>query len=283
MPREQLFDQALLWALTGLTLARRKAQGPADGAHLGTRGGTGEDFFQHRAYVTGEDLRAVDFRASARAGHLLVKELHRPMRQPLVVAIDSSASMSLFGKLRVACQLGASAALLALRRGDPVSVLDLAGTSATLVGRLLAPAHPTLALEQVFGSFEARGAGLLLDALVAPLPVTLSGSNLLIISDLYADPTHAHTRLGQLVSRAQAVTVLHVLAPDERALPAGLRALRDVETGEETLVSPALRAEFSNRVREWQAGLRQALEGRGEWVDVDAARPVALTLRGWLA
>jgi uncharacterized protein (DUF58 family) len=280
-PGPRLLDAELLAGLRGLQLRRRRSAGGAEGMHAGARGGQGEDFFQHRAYVPGEDLRAVDFRASARSGHLLVKELHRSLRQPLVVVVDTSASMALFGKQRCAAQLGAGLSLLALRRGDPVSVLALVGARLELAGRVLAAAQPSFALERIFSALPSqRGPGALFEALNSPVQVPLAGAHLVLVSDCYGEPGAAFTRLRQ---RVGALTVLHVLAPQERELPTGLAQLRDVETGEELSVDGAAREAYAQRVVDWRRSLRASVEGVGaEFREVDAAVGVAQTLKAWL-
>jgi uncharacterized protein (DUF58 family) len=281
---ERLLDEALLRALAGLSLPRRRSPGAVEGAHAGTRGGRGEDFFQHRAYAWGEDLRTVDFRASARSSHLLVKELHRPLRQPLVLAVDLSASMGLYGKDRCALQLGAAVAVLGLRRGDPVAVLGLEGQRLMPLGRLGASTRPTLAVEALFAAVPPAGQGELFRALAADLPVSTAGAHLVLLSDLYGEPAQAQAALEGLVPRTGALSVLQVLAPEERALPADLQSLRDAETGEAVAVAPDDAAGFAARVQRWRAALRGVVRSAGgEWLDVDAAAPVGRTVRGWLA
>jgi uncharacterized protein (DUF58 family) len=134
---ERLLDGAMLAALQGLALPTRRTRGALPGSHPGSQPGRGEDFFQHRAYVRGEDVRAVDWRASARTGHLLVKERHRPLRQPVTILVDRSGSMEFEGKSLCALRLAAALSLLALRRGDPVTMFGLTASGFRALGRAL--------------------------------------------------------------------------------------------------------------------------------------------------
>jgi uncharacterized protein (DUF58 family) len=281
---ERLLDEGLLWALRGLSLPRRTAHGAVPGAHRGGRPGRGEDFFQHRAYVSGEDLRMVDFRASARSAHLLVKELHRPLRQPLVVVVDQSASMGMYGKGRCARQVGAAFALLAVRRGDPVTVLGVDGPALTVHGRLFGLAHPALAVERAFAGLPEVGQARLFEALAGQLPFASMGAHLVVVSDLYGEVERARAAFARSTSRGAALTVLHVLAAEERSLPAGQAGLRDVETGEEAAVGGDAGAEYERRVAAWRQELERTATGfGGEWHDADTAEPVGLMLRRWLS
>lgn len=280
---ERLLDEGLLRALAGLALPRRKARGGAEGVHRGARGGPGEDFFQHRAYVAGEDLRTVDFRASARSGHLLVKERHRPLRQPLVALVDGSASMGLSGKRRFAQRLAAAVGVLALRRGDPFSLLGLEGGRARLLGRLLSPAHPALEVEALVERLPATGAADLAAALAGPLPVPVAGAHLVVLSDLYGEAGAVEAALARLGARAGAVTVVQVLGPGELRLPQGLEQVEDVETGEQLRVGPEEAQAYAGRLEAWRAALREAVaQARGEWLDADASAAAAEVLKAWL-
>ena len=107
-----------------------------------------------------------------------------------------------------------------------------------------------------------------------------------IISTVEADADRlverARAAFASLV-RAAAVTVFQVLAEEERALPAGLVGLHDVETGEHAVVGGDGAAEYARRVEAWRAELRRMVEGIGaELRPVDVAEPVGLMLRRWL-
>jgi len=55
--------------------------------------GQGEEFYGHRPYYEGDDLRRVDWHAYQRTGHTYVKEMTRGVEGRLAVVIDASASM----------------------------------------------------------------------------------------------------------------------------------------------------------------------------------------------
>ena len=57
------------------------------------RSGRGTDFLDFRAYTPGDDLRQVDWRASARRPNLLVRRYHDEAAAQWYVCLDRSASM----------------------------------------------------------------------------------------------------------------------------------------------------------------------------------------------
>ena len=285
--RGPLLDRALRSALVGLHLPVHRVRGVLPGMHPGSGPGPGEDFFQHRPYAEGEDVRAVDWRASARIGHLLVKERHRPLRQPLVLLLDASASMGFprrgTTKERCARQLAAALALLALRRRDPVTLQLLGGHRFLPAGRILPDGNPSGAVEAVFGRGTGGGRGDAGRALASLPPDRYAGNHLVLLSDLYGDASALVRGIERLAHAGAALSVLHLLAENDRTLPPGAEAVRDVETGQALFVPASGGASLPVRVEAWATGLeRDGARAGAEWLLVDAGQPPGAALRRWL-
>lgn len=284
----RLLDGPLLAALVGLSLPVHRIRGALSGMHPGSAPGPGEDFFQHRPYAAGEDVRAVDWRASARLGHLVVKDRHRPLRQPLVLLLDTSDSMDFpVGgptKRYRARQLAAALALLALRRGDPVR-LDVLGPRGFVPS---GKASPTLsaaaAAEALLGGPDRGGRADVTSALLSVSADTLAGQHLVLLSDLYGDADRLLRGLERLVRSGLAVTVLHLLGQSDRVVPPGSGAVRDAESGETLAVPPGEASALGHRLLGWQRALQAgAVRAGAEWLSVDADAPPGVVLRQWLA
>jgi uncharacterized protein (DUF58 family) len=283
----RLLDAPLLAALVGLNLPVHRIRGALPGMHPGSSAGPGEDFFQHRPYAAGEDVRAVDWRASARLGHLLVKERHRPLRQPLVLLLDVSDSMDfprgLPTKRHRARQLAAALALLALRRGDPVR-LDVLGPRGFVPAGRVSQAGSTAAAAE---ALAARGTGAhradVARALLSLSADELAGKHAVLLSDLYGDAALLLSGLERLVRSSVAVTVLHLLGQNDLGPPPEARAVQDAESGETLAMQPAEASALPFRVEAWQKALRDGAERAGvEWLSIDADAPPGAALRRWL-
>jgi uncharacterized protein (DUF58 family) len=282
-----LLDASLRAALLGLSLPVHRMVGALPGAHPGSGPGRGEDFFQHRPYGPGEDVRAVDWRASARLGHLLVKERHRPLRQPLALLLDSSDSMAFPvggpSKHYRARQLAAALALLALGRGDPVRLDVLGPRGFVPAGRALPVGSAASAAEALLRHRLLTGRAEVGSALLSLSADALAGQHAVLLSDCYGDTDALLHGLERLVRTGAAVTVLHVLGQSDVHLGEGAQTLRDVETKLARAVASEEARTLGMRVEAWQAALRAGATHAGaEWVAVDAATLPGATLRRWL-
>ena len=76
-----------------LVEARRVASSVAAGWHGRRRAGPGEDFWQFRPFVTGESMRGIDWRRSARDDTLHVREREHENAHTVWLSVDLSASM----------------------------------------------------------------------------------------------------------------------------------------------------------------------------------------------
>jgi uncharacterized protein (DUF58 family) len=282
-----LLDASLRAALLGLSLPVHRIAGALPGAHPGSGPGPGEDFFQHRPYGPGEDVRAVDWRASARLGHLLVKERHRPLRQPLVLLLDASDSMGfpVAGPTKHyrARQLAAALALLALGRGDPVR-LDVLGPRGFVPhGRALPVGNASSAAEALLRQTPLSGRAEVAGALLSLSADEMAGKHVVLLSDLYGDTAPLLRGLERLVRSGAALTVLHLLGQSDLQLGSGPQTLKDVETQEARTIDADEARTLGARVVAWQATLRAGVTRAGaEWVSVDAAALPGATLRRWL-
>ena len=89
------------------------------------RAGRGTEFLDYREYTAGDDPRGIDWRATARSRHPLVRRRHDEAASEWYLCLDGSASMGLWDaeKWNLAVQLAAALAYLILRQGNRVGLL----------------------------------------------------------------------------------------------------------------------------------------------------------------
>jgi uncharacterized protein (DUF58 family) len=124
---------------------RRRGADRLAGAYASAFRGGGIEFEESRPYVPGDDVRTLDWNATARTGEPHVKRFREERDRSVLVLVDTSASMA-FGssprnKARTAARSAALLAAAAGHAGDRVGVLGYADRVHTEVPPGRGPAH----------------------------------------------------------------------------------------------------------------------------------------------
>lgn len=239
----------------------RMLTGMGAGAHRSPRRGTSLDFADNRPYYPGDDIRRVDYHIYARLDQLVLRLFDAEDDLTVRFLIDTSASMSVGGKLRRAQELAAALGFVALQRRDRVIVHTLSGAPNSFSGGTGLPsllAH----LERLDGVGPTD--------LGSSVRRVLSGSNSgrsglnIIVSDLLSPGWADAIRLAP--ARGAATVVIHLLHPDEiEPTLSGDLDLVDIETKERVSVSldPAQIAKVKQIIAEWMADIERATASLG--------------------
>ncbi|MDO5495009.1 MAG: DUF58 domain-containing protein [bacterium] len=106
----------------------KRASGLLDGRHRSIFTGHGQDFDDMVEYRPGDDISDIDWKASARAGHPIIKRFQRETNLSLILAADTGHSMGALApsgetKAEVAIYVAEVIAFLARSRGDLVGLV----------------------------------------------------------------------------------------------------------------------------------------------------------------
>jgi uncharacterized protein (DUF58 family) len=107
---------------------RQRDRGTVAGAHLIRQRGQSLEFREFRPYLPGDDVRHVDWRASARhhrRGELVVRTFEHEVQTRVVISIDTRATMRLpdvASKLQLARWFAEAMSYIAGRSGDSVAL-----------------------------------------------------------------------------------------------------------------------------------------------------------------
>lgn len=252
-----LADPRLMASVGDLDLVSRwVVEGFLHGLHRSPYVGFSVDFASHREYMTGDDLRHLNWKLYGRHDRLYIKQYDAETNVDLHLVLDVSGSMTVgegeFSKLRYATLLCASLAHLAARQRDAVGLTLFAngvvdhylarGNTDHLLSLMTALAQPRenptakspRVLHEVAELMPRRGL-------------------VVIISDFYYDAPELLTALDHFRHFGHDVLLFQVLAPLERKMPIdGAVKLVDAETGEvlETLAHE-IRDSFTAAVGKW--------------------------------
>jgi uncharacterized protein (DUF58 family) len=245
--------------------------------------GRGMDFDSVREYVPGDEVRAIDWNVTARAGHPFVKKYTEERELNILLLVDISASGN-FGsgvqsKRELAAEVASLLALSAIRNNDKVGLLLYSDRTEHYIPPQKGRRHILRVVREIL-FHEARGRGTdSVKALEVAGHLLHRRAVVFLISDFQSngDPEQARASLRRAMRqthRRHDLIAVHIEDPRERALPdVGVLALEDAETGELIELDTGnakVRAQFSARAGDQVR--RLISEIRGEGVDTLALK-----------
>jgi uncharacterized protein (DUF58 family) len=198
--------------------------------------GVGLEFDQLRAYVPGDDVRSIDWNASARTNETMIKTFIQERDRTVLVAIDTSSSM-FYGsgeslKYDLACTIAGAIGSIAVNSHDKVGAMFFSKT----VEKWIAPARGFGHLSRIVDDacqITKGTAGTSLDALFSFLMKQKNkrGVVLFVVSD-WLDAKLTQLASFAAVARQFDLVAISITDPAEVALPVfGVVPLRDIESG----------------------------------------------------
>ncbi|MEV7455815.1 DUF58 domain-containing protein [Pseudarthrobacter oxydans] len=208
--------------------AHRKARGMLDGEYGSVFRGRSLDFDDLRAYIPGDEVRDIDWKATARHGSPLIRRYVAVRRQTVLLVTDTGRNMAAAArsgetKKDIAVMALGVMGYLAHRHGDVVGLVsgDSAGTTALPAKG--GEAHLERLLRRVDSAATLDAAPSRLEDQLDHVARTIKGRNLLFV---VADEVAASPATSRLLRRLQAqheilwLTVRDArLVPDEPLLP----------------------------------------------------------------
>lgn len=253
--------------------------------------GRGMDFDELREYEPGDDVRAIDWNASARTGRTFVKRFREERQLTVVFVVDMSASGVLgageASKREQAVEIAGVLALAALRSDHRVGLLLFTDVVEKFVPPARGRAHIRRLVRELV-AFEPEGRQTNLGGALKSLRERLRRRAVIVVlSDFLVGANASETR-AELAALAGRHDVVCVRTGDkhDRELPCvGFLTVEDVETGEvleldtsskrQRAVLARLSAENQEHVR---ALVRSA---RADLLEVDTLQPYLGPLIGF--
>lgn len=213
--------------------ARRIAATVIHGLHGRRRAGSGENFWQFRRFVSGEEARRVDWRRSARDEHLYVREREWEAAHTVWIWPDRSPSMAFSSNLAQESKLDRALVVsFALAQ-----VLVEAGERVGIPG-LTRPTGSRAVIDRMADAIiHDRNERASLPQAFAPAPL----AEVVVISDFWSPIEEIHATLTQLSATGAQGHLVQIVDPVEETFP------------------------FSGRVEFWEPeGFSEITAGRAE-------------------
>lgn len=268
-------------------IARTVVNGFVNGLHQSPHLGVSTDFAEHRPYMTGDDIRRIDWRVYGRTDRLYVKEFEAETNANVQILLDISASMN-YGsgavtKLDYARYLAASLAYFSYQQRDRVGVITF---DEDVVDQVAPTGRQLDTVLHTINRIEPGGAGNL-DRPVRRISQGIRRRSILIlISDFYEEPDAVRFAVDRLVLRGNDLLVFHVLDPAELEFEFDEPGqFEDLESGDRMPVIPdRIRAGYKGLIENHIAAISQIMgERRVDYSQVNTSRPLDHALFDYLS
>jgi len=214
---------------------RRLVESSFAGQYQSVFKGRGMNFEEGRPYTPGDEIRAIDWNVTARAGEPYIKKFTEEREMTVMIVLDVSASGN-FGsveqsKRELAAEVAAILAFSAIHNNDKVGLLLFSDRVELLIppkkGR-----HHILRLIREMLYFQPKGSGTDLSAALEYMNKLITRRAVVfVISDFL---TGDFSRPLTVSARRHDMVALPIVDPAEESLPnVGVILLEDPETGDQ--------------------------------------------------
>jgi uncharacterized protein (DUF58 family) len=216
-----------------LQRGKQKIRAPQAGQHLSVYKGRGMDFAESRAYMVGDDIRAMDWKVTARTGVPHTKVFQEERERPILIWTDLRPDMFFATRGRFKSVMAAEIASLLVWK----SWLDGDRAGGMIIGAdehiEIRPARSKAKVLHLLQHLADYSQALVIGANQGRRPVvseslaqswkrlrrvTSPGSQVYIVSDFRGLDDEAEKQLLS-VSRHAAITLVHISHPFEQPLP----------------------------------------------------------------
>jgi uncharacterized protein (DUF58 family) len=233
----EILDVKLFSKFSNLYLiARNIVEGFISGLHKNIHRGSSIEFFEHRKYVPGDDLRYIDWKIFARTDRFYIKTFNEETNLKSYILLDVSNSMNFqtteLNKLQYAIYLAASLSYMMINQKDAVGLVLFDSEIKTFI-------HPGSTKNHLYNIMKILqeikpGKETSISKILKEIALHEKKRGLIIlISDLLDNPSDIMKYLSLFKYNHHDVIVFHILDQQEIFLSMeGSYQFIDMETGE---------------------------------------------------
>ncbi|ABD40360.1 protein of unknown function DUF58 [Methanospirillum hungatei JF-1] len=229
-------------------LTRARVTGQQAGVHISLFKGQGVEFSDIREYIPGDDIRAIDWKITARYQIPYVKEFVEERDHTIYLIADISGSGT-FGhvvsKFSTLVSVLATIALSAVHYHDRVGLILVSDKVEKFIPARSGRNHVIHLIQSIITHTSQAGGSDLRPALSMIVQRVRRMSTVILLSDFF---TPDCSKELSMVKRHHDLLAIRISDPREEELPdVGLIELEDAESGEQILVdtsNPLVREEY---------------------------------------
>ncbi len=269
--------------------ARLVVEGFITGLHKSPYHGFSVEFAEHRQYMPGDPIRNIDWKVFAKSDRYFVKEFEEETNLKSYILLDVSKSMSYsstkVSKFTYAAQLASALAFLMLKQRDAVGLVVFDQKIRTYIPPKSATVHMHALLTTLAGAEPANitNTGIALHEMADRIK---RRGLIIVLSDLFDDPSKVLAGLRHFRHRKHEVLVFHILDPSERTFDFPAEAIfKDMETGEEISTLPwQIKAEYQRSVgAHMERFRRECRDAFIDYIPIDTSVPYDYALFSYLS
>ncbi|MFH1259688.1 MAG: DUF58 domain-containing protein [Elusimicrobiota bacterium] len=248
--KQTIFDPLVLAKISSMILrARFVVEGFIAGMHQSPFRGYSIEFAQHREYSPGDELKHLDWKVYGKTDRFYVKQYQEETNLKAYLVLDASNSMSFasrkISKLQYGTYLTAALAYLMLKQQDAVGLAIFSSS----LDRFIPPRSQYKHVSVLFNELEkikCQGETSISQALKELGQYTKRRGLIILISDLFDQPSEVLRALNFFRFQKHEIIVFHLLDPAEKNLPyQDLISFEDMETKEKIVTRPeVIRREY---------------------------------------
>jgi len=260
--------------------ARLVVEGFLTGLHKSPYHGFSVEFTEHRQYMPGDDIKHVDWKAYGKTDRYYIKQFEEETNLKTHLILDASASMGFASEGRLtkatyASYVAAALAYLMMQQRDAVGLTIF--DEKVRVSLPPRATHPYLRqiLTEVENLRPGNKTGTAESLHTVAEQIKRRGL-VIILSDLFDDPSRVKTAFKHFRHRGNEVIVMQILDPLERSFAFGGDAVfRDMETLEELMTQPwHIQKAYQQTLREFIEGYQRECRENGiDYVLLDTSTP----------
>jgi uncharacterized protein (DUF58 family) len=216
--------------------SRRKVLSELEGEFVSLHTGAGTDFHDLREYVRGDDVKDLDWKASARTGDLLVKRFSAVRKHTVLLVVSTGRSMAALHTLErskrdVAVELAGLVGWLAARQADLVGVVYGDAGLQQVVPPRAGELPLERGLEALYAATRSDGASSDTAALLRHVARTRRGRAIMLVVCDDEEPTPELSGALRRAAVQHDVLVVTVGDLDPATVPAAAPPAADVDSG----------------------------------------------------
>src|SRR4051794_12595126 len=216
---DYLTPEALRKLETLAIRSRYVAEGGRAGAHKSPLKGQSVEFNDRRAYVKGDNLRHLDWKAYGRTERFVVRQYEEETSLRVHIVIDASASMSFAGfgrpsKYKYACQVAVALAYIVSKQQDSIGLTVYDRVVREMVPTRAGPRHLRLFVERL-SLHQPENVTDTGQALHALAEMISRRGLVVILTDCFDDPEAVFGAVAHFRKKMHDVILLQILDPTE--------------------------------------------------------------------